>query len=108
MWQALIAHAMAMVIFLTLMVPLQGFATGPVPDLASAAITNTTGDTDVPSPSGDAGLVQHAHCACHSAVRPSWSAVSVERVRSAADHPARSDAAPRPGPGSLPFKPPRA
>jgi len=109
LWQAVIAHAMALVVFIGLLVPHPAFAAGAVADLASVTITSTSEDTnDFPSGSGDTGLVHQAYCACHTAIRPSWSAASVEPVRSAADFSARADTPPRPSPASLPFKPPRA
>lgn len=107
-WQAVIAHAMVLLAFLSLVLPRACFA-APIPGLASASITSGADRTDgIPPVPEDAGLVQHAHCTCHLAVRPSWTAASVPLVPFSVVHTARAEAPPRLGPSSIPFKPPRA
>lgn len=110
LWQAVVARAMAFVLFLTLVVPVPASAAGLDLNASSIAITNSTGfgSAGATGDPVDGGLVQHTHCVCHSAVRLGFETLPVRRLTPDAPLPLEAAAQPRPAPASLPFKPPRS
>src|SRR4051812_18333391 len=109
--RAVFAHAMALAVLITLVIPHHSAACGPTLDASSPAITALTGDAGGPSGDPiDSGLVQHANCAscqCHAGV---WSSARTAAGLTAilgVLPPSAADALPRPHPASPPFKPPR-
>ena len=109
--RAVLAHAMALAVLITLIIPHHSMACGPL-DASSPAITGSADGAGGPSGDpADFGLVQHANCAgchCHTGV---WSSAHKGVVWTAVLDvlpPGPADALPRPHPVSPPFKPPRA
>lgn len=109
LWQAAVARAMALVLLLTLVpIPVSAIESerttvGAVIENSIWSISGGSASTDA----GSAGLVQHTHCVCHSIIRLSPDASTVQRVDLEALLSPDVEAQPRLAPFSLPFKPPR-
>lgn len=105
LWRSVLACAVAFILALTLVLPVPASSAGPDTRMSTVTAAPTQEGTSS-SDAGAHGLVQHAHCACHSAIRLTTEGATEFRVSDAVPVTARATA-PRPTASSPPFKPPR-
>ena len=106
--RAMITHAMALVFMFSLLVPHPAPAVAGLDASVPAMTTSTDGAGTQPGEPAEYDVVKHASCACHIGVPAQSAATMLVCLDFDAAYVARGDTQPRPGPASLPFKPPRA
>ena len=106
--RALITHAMAFVFLFSLLVPHPAPAVTGLDVSSPAFMASTKGAGTQPGEPAEYDVVKHASCACHIFVPAQSLSATLVCVDFDAAYIARGDTQPRPGPASLPFKPPRA
>ena len=106
--RAVVTRAMALVFIFSLLVPHPAPAVADLDASSPAMMTSTDGAGTQPGEPAEYDLVKHASCACHVGVPAQSAATMLVCLDFDAAYLAQSDTQPRPGPASLPFKPPRA
>ena len=105
-WAA-IARVMALVFLFTLIAPHSTPAVTVLDPSSAAIMTSANGAAEQSGQAADYDLARHVGCPCHIGVPAQYFAPTLGRVEFRA-YLALGDMQPRPGPASLPFKPPRA
>ena len=106
--RALITCAMALVFIFSLLVPHPAPTVAGLDASSPAIMTYTNGARTQPGEPAEYDLVKHASCACHIGIPVQSAATTLVCIDFDAAYVAQGDTQPRPGPASLPFKPPRA
>ena len=100
---------MALVLLLSVIVPVPAFASGPGLSAPFSALVDASSHHDgAQTDRDDLGLTQHTHCTCHPVVRVDVGTPFARRVAPNVLLLMMAEAAHRPAPSSLPFKPPRS
>lgn len=107
-FRAAIARFMAFVFLFWLLVPHPASALTVLEASSPAIMTAFNGGGAEPGEAADYDLTRHAGCSCHIGAPAQPFAPTLVCPDFEAGHITLADTQPRPGPASLPFKPPRA